>query len=483
MSWADKKVVVLGLGASGRAACKLLLSVGAKVAATDEADNAALQEVANELRSLGAEIHLGMQDLPPGEFDLAVVSPGVPPTRRPYATLAARGVPVMGELELGYEHSYCLNVGITGTNGKTSTTEMVERLLTAHGFKTLTAGNNGRPFCEITGRTRELDFMTLEVSCFQLEAIRYFRPVVAVLLNLGSDHLDRYERPADYVRTKARLFMNQQPFDWAIVQSEALARLREMKLKIPSKVITFSVNSRRADLFLDRGLLISRLAGWEGPLLDLDKCRVRGPHHAENLLAALAVGRVLRVPLETMVNALKTYEPPAHRCELVRTIGGVSFINDSKSTNLEALQKALLSIPSRLANEPNVWLIAGGKDKGLDYHDLGPLLSSRVKGAFLLGETREKMRAAWSLFTPCTLVDSLLEAVPLAAEHAVAGDVILFSPACSSLDQFRHYRHRGEMFREAVNILSSPEEGSTGVASGQPTGRRDFQRDKLDNSA
>jgi UDP-N-acetylmuramoylalanine--D-glutamate ligase len=481
VSWRDKKVAVLGLGASGRAATKLLLSSGAKVVVVDEADNPALREVAAELRALGAEVLLGTQELPASTIDLAVVSPGVPPSRPAYAKLLARQVPIMGELELGYEHSYCLNVAITGTNGKTSTTEMVERVLTNHGFKTLTAGNNGRPLCEITGQTRELDFLTLEVSCFQLESIRYFRPVVAVLLNLGSDHMDRYERPADYVRAKARLFMNQQPFDWAIVQSEALARLREMKVKIPSKVITFSVHSRRADLFLDRSLLISRLPGWEGPLLDLDKCRVRGPHHAENLLSALAVGRVLRIPLETMVEPLKAYEPPAHRCELVRTIGGVSFINDSKSTNLEALQKALLSTPTRMGGEPNVWLIAGGKDKGLDYHDLGPLLSHRVKGAFLLGETREKMRAAWSLFTPCTLVDSLLEAVPLAAEHAVAGDVILFSPACSSLDQFRHYRHRGEIFREAVNRLSVPEEvpgGSAGAA-----GRREFHRGELDNSA
>jgi len=170
-------------------------------------------------------------------------------------------------------------------------------------------------------------------------------------------------------------------------------------------------------------------------------------------MAALAVGRVLRIPLEIMVESLKTYAPAAHRCELVAEINGVKFINDSKATNLDALQKALLSMPSGRGGEPNVWLIAGGKDKGLEYHDIGPLLSQRVKGAFLLGETREKIWSAWGLFTPCVLVDSLIEAVHQAARSAVAGDVVLLSPACSSFDQFQNYQQRGEVFRKAVKNL------------------------------
>ena len=153
------------------------------------------------------------------------------------------------------------------------------------------------------------------------------------------------------------------------------------------------------------------------------------------------------------MESLKSYQPPPHRCELVTEINGVKFINDSKSTNLDSLHKALLSVPSERAGEPNVLLIAGGKDKGFEYHDVGPLLSQRVKGAYLIGETREKLRAAWSLFTPCTLADSLLEAVQSAARDAVSGDVVLLSPACSSFDQFQNYKHRGEVFRQAVNDL------------------------------
>ena len=150
---------------------------------------------------------------------------------------------------------------------------------------------------------------------------------------------------------------------------------------------------------------------------------------------------------------MRSYQPAAHRCELLAEINGVKFINDSKATNLDAVHKALLAVPPALPGEPNVWLIAGGKDKGFEYHDIGPLLSQRVKGAVLIGETREKIRAAWSLFTPCTLADSLVEAVAEAARNAVAGDVVLLSPACSSFDQFQNYQHRGDVFRQAVQGL------------------------------
>jgi UDP-N-acetylmuramoylalanine--D-glutamate ligase len=171
-------------------------------------------------------------------------------------------------------------------------------------------------------------------------------------------------------------------------------------------------------------------------------------------MAALAVGRVLRLPLDAMADVLKAQVPGPDRCELIAEINGVQFVNDSKATNLDAMQKALLSVRTS-DRGPNVWLIAGGRDKGLDCHDAGPLLMQRVKGALLIGEAQEKIRAAWSLFTPCTLHGSLLEAVIVAAENAVPGDVILLSPACSSFDQFRNYQHRGDMFRQAVQDLET----------------------------
>ena len=171
-------------------------------------------------------------------------------------------------------------------------------------------------------------------------------------------------------------------------------------------------------------------------------------------MAALAVGHVLRVPLDAMADAIKSYVPRPHRGELVAEIGGVKYINDSKATNVDAMSKGLLAVPAGQGSQPNVWLIAGGQDKGLDFHAVGPFLSQRVKGAFLFGEAREKIRAAWGLFTPCTLADSLLEAVAEAAKQATTGDVVLLSPACSSFDQFRNYQHRGEVFRQAVESIS-----------------------------
>lgn len=452
LSLENKDILVLGLGASGKAACDLLLRKGARVWAVDDAKTDLLQRDADQLQARGVRAHLG-GELPERRFDLAVVSPGVPWESPSLKSLVARKTHIIGELELGFQHSVCLNISITGTNGKTTTTEMVEGLLRHGQIRTVAAGNIGLPLCAVADQSKDLDFLTLEVSSFQLETIEYFRPAIAVLLNITPDHLDRYAGMAEYTRAKARLFMNQQAFDWAIIQTEALAQLQTLGVSIPSKVITFSASNPQADIYFDRGLLTSRLGDWEGPLLNMDDCRLRGPHNAENLMAALAVGRVLRIPLESMVESLKSYQPSPHRCELVAEINGVKFINDSKSTNLDSLHKALLSVPTALAGEPNVLLIAGGKDKGFEYHDVGPLLSQRVKGAYLIGETREKLRAAWGLFTPCTLADSLLQAVQGAARDAVSGDVVLLSPACSSFDQFQNYKHRGEVFRQAVNDL------------------------------
>ena len=447
---AEKNVLVIGLGKSGRAAAEFLCGHGARVMAVDSAKTPGLEEAGRALHQRGVTVQLGLDSPPERAFDLVVVSPGVGWDNPILAEMTARQTPIIGELELGFQHSRCLNVAITGTNGKTTTTELIERMMTAHHLRTLAAGNIGRPVCSVVDQTPQLDFLTLEVSSFQLETIRYFRPAVGVLMNITPDHMDRYAGMDDYALAKARLFANQQPFDWAIVQSEALAQLRALKASIPSKIITFSASNRRADIHLDRGLIRSQIDGWTGPLLDMSRARLTGPHNAENLMAALAVGRVLRIPLETMVESLTSYHPAAHRCELIAEIDGVRYVNDSKATNLDAVQKAVLSMPQPRAGEPNVWLIAGGRDKAFQYYEIGPLLSERVKGAFLIGETREKIRAAWSLFTPCSLCDSLIEAVSEAARSAVAGDVVLLSPACSSFDQFQNYQHRGDVFRQAV---------------------------------
>jgi UDP-N-acetylmuramoylalanine--D-glutamate ligase len=341
----------------------------------------------------------------------------------------------------------CLSLAVAGTNGKSTTAGLLERVLLHNQRRTLIAGPEERPIGAVLGQTTNLDYLILQLNADQLRTTKAFRPAVAVLLNSAPVENE------DNLVANAALFRNQQFFDWAIIQSRALQQLRSREIPIPAKTITFSADDPAADLFLDRGLLVSRLPNWAGPLLDLDHCLLKGPHNAENLLAVLAVGRVLRLPLEGMVDALKTFHPGAHRFELVAEINGVQFINDSKAANLEAMDNALRTARPGPAGEPNVWLIAGGTDQDQDFHTAGPVLSKRVKGVFLIGKVGQKIRSAWSLFTPCMPAASLLEAVAEAAKNAVSGDVVLLSPACSGLDQFRNYQHRGQAFCEAVKSI------------------------------
>jgi UDP-N-acetylmuramoylalanine--D-glutamate ligase len=458
----DKKVLVVGLDERGQAACHLLCRLGAKVFAIDPADSPDLRADAATLRSLGVEVTTGASDVPSRDFALAVLSPSVP-LQSPLAQAALRrNLRLVSELELGAQQATCLTLAITGTNGKGTTAELVERILSANNRKTIVAGDRNRPVCLVADQTKELDFLILKANSFQLETAHQLCPAVAVLLNVAPNHLDRYAGADDYVRAIANVFRNQQAFDWAIIQSEALARLCELGISVPAKTITFSASDSKADLHLERGLLLSRLPNWSGPLLNMDHCLLRGPHNAENLMAALAVGHALRLPLESMLDPLRTCKPARHRFELVAEINGVQFINDSKATNPDALHKALLAARTVPGGHPNLWLIAGGEEKGWEYHSLGPLLASRVKRAFLIGEAGEKIRAAWSLFTPCTIARSLVEAVGEAAENATSGDVVLLSPACSSFDQFQDYQHRGEVFCKAVESISR------GAVAGDP---------------
>jgi UDP-N-acetylmuramoylalanine--D-glutamate ligase len=444
----DRKVVVIGLDASGSAACELLKAAGAKVFGIAIRGENPSQKQTPDLA--GSGIQIISEKAVPRDVEFVVHSSQVSAQLPLIKKLGKQGSKILSDLELASRRLFCLSVAITGTNGKTTTAELVAGMLEGAQRKTIRAGASGVPVCSIVEQSRDLDFATLDLNSFQLESIEHFRPSVAVITNLRGDHMDQYSSVSEYARAIGRVFKNQQVFDWAIVQSESLAHLRALGVEIPSKVITFSSRNNRADIYLDRGLLISSLANWSGPLFNMEQCSLLGPHNAENVMAALAVGRVLRVPLEQMILTLKAYKPGAHRLEVVAESRGVKFINNSKAMNVDAVQQSIEALPGGASGEPNIWLIAGGKDKGLDYHDLGPLLARRVKGAFLLGETQEKLRASWSLFTPCTMVASLLEAVQRAAETAVPGDVVLLSPACSSFDMFRSYQDRGQAFRLAV---------------------------------
>jgi len=464
----NKKIAVIGLDASGSAAARLLLERGAEVLVVHPAGakTSQIQTISSDFpgASLISENNF------PKDVDFVVHTAHLSRSAPLLRGLISQGMLVYSDLELACRHFSCLTVAITGTNGKTTTAEILSHMLGAAQRKTARAGASGSPVCSVTAESRELDFLTLDLNSFQVESIELFRPAVAVITNIRPDEMEVYGSLANYARAIGNIFKNQQIFDWAMIQSEALAHLRSLNVPIPSKVITFSANNRRADIFLDRGLLISSLPNWSGPLFNMEQSQLRGPHQAENVMAALAVGRVLRLKLEEMISAVKTYQPGPHRDELVAEWNGIKFINNSKAMNVHAAEQSIQALDPGPGGEPNIWLISGGVDKGLDYHDLGPLLAKRVKGAYLLGEAQQKLRSAWSLFTPCTLVDSLLEAVSKAVENAVAGDVVLLSPACSSLDMFQSYQQRGESFREAVKHLlkNQPVSADCNILSAEP---------------
>ena len=446
----NKLAVVAGLGRRGLAACELLLRQGARVVAVDWADTPALREATQALRRAGVRLELGATALPELPYDLAVIGPSVSPQDPLLAGLAARGVPIIGELELGFRQARCLSLVVAGTNGKSSAADLIQRVLTHEHRQTAICGPGAQPACAVANQSRELDFLIFTASARQLEATQSLHPSVAVLLNLAAQPHNGYASHADYVRAHARLFANQQSSDWAILQREALAQLSALGLAPRGKVVTFSAEDREADLYFERGLLLSRIEGWAGPLLDMDHCRLRGPHHAENLMAALLVGRALRLPLDATVEAVKQAPPLPHRCEPVGDRGGVRFVSDALAGNMHALSQALRAIPQASGGLPNIWLIAGGRGEDSDFHAVGPLMSQRVKGAFLIGEAREALRAAWGLFTPCMLAGTLAEAVTQATKRALPGDVVLFSPGCAiaeiGLDS-------GAGYRQAVEVI------------------------------
>jgi UDP-N-acetylmuramoylalanine--D-glutamate ligase len=294
-----------------------------------------------------------------------------------------------------------------------------------------------RPLSEVAREKIKYDVLTVEVSSFQLETIRTFHPSIALWLNFAPDHLDRYRSVSEYRTAKLRLFENQTADDVAIVNaSESLPELRARK-------ITFSAYTNRADFRLSEGAIVLQ----NQPVLRMNQTKLRGSHNIENLMATLAAGHTRGLSFEQMVPALSTYEPQPHRCEFVRQIGGVDYINDSKATNLDAVEKALQ------AQTKPVVLIAGGKDKGFTYEPLQALVKEKVRATILIGEMAKQIARDWNGVVKTEIATSLADAVERARATAKSGEVVLFSPGTSSFDMFKSYADRGDQFRALVQAL------------------------------
>ena len=376
-------------------------------------------------------------------YDRGILSPGIDPSVPLVQNFLRKRIEMIGELEFSWELCKCPVVAITGTNGKTTTTELVARLLSEAGVRTLAAGNIGPAFAAVVKKSGELDVMTLEVSSFQLEEIRTFRPHIAVWLNFTPDHLDRYPDMESYRKAKLRIFENQTAEDFAVIKLEDMPAVID-PASLRARVITFSATRKGGDFDLRDGVI-----HFQGePILPMSEAKLRGIHNAENLMAALGVGHLMGLGFNLMVPPLAAYTPQPHRCELVGAVGGVDYVNDSKATNIDALEKALLS-----ETRPVV-LIAGGKDKGFEFGSITGLIAQKVHHAVLIGEMAGRIAALWRSRVPCEEAPSLADAVQRASAHARPGDVVLFSPGTSSFDMFKNYADRGNQFRNLVQSLA-----------------------------
>lgn len=443
MKFAGQHFAILGAARSGLAAARLAARHGARVTLFDEGAPEKLAANIEAAHAMGFKTVIGEDarhcTIAEGEYDLAILSPGFDvnwplPTKFTYA-----GVPLTGEMEFGFTLTGMPMIAITGTNGKSTTTELISAVFNGCGKRSLPCGNHGMALCEVIVSNEPYDVLALEVSSFQLETIATFKPHISLWLNFAPDHLDRYDSEASYFAAKYRIFENQDADDYAIVNAQDVQALGALT----PKLITFSAThdaefEYRAGKFYHLGSLIG----------DALTVPLRGRHNMENILATLAAGWLHGFSFSQMLRAIESYEPPKHRCELVREWNGIEFINDSKATNLHALESCVRSLERPLV------LIMGGKEKGLDYSPLRAAIPGTVRSIVTIGEIGTKLSEQFRDLVPCTPAADMAEAVQLAASVALRGDAVVLSPGTSSFDMYSGYAERGEHFRRAVLSLA-----------------------------
>jgi UDP-N-acetylmuramoylalanine--D-glutamate ligase len=437
LTLAGKRVLVLGL--SGRSAARFCAERGALVVAADERTPEAVGALDGLPREVETRIGAAFPD--PADFDLVVPSPGVPHER-----YAKRARQAWGDLELAFRALTAPIVAITGTNGKSTTTRLVEALLLAAGLRARAAGNLGLPALELVGA--KIDVAVLEVSSFQLEAVEAFRPRVAVVLNVTPDHLDRHGSFEGYLAAKAKLLAQQGPEDTAVLNFDDAA-VRGLASRTRARVVPFRTQGPlEHGAFYEAGCIVLAEPDGARERYSLSGLRLAGVHNRENAVAALAAAVAAGAAARRAVVAFAKFEGLPHRMQSVARRGGVEWVNDSKATNPGAALRSLLSYESRL-----VW-IAGGRDKGLDFRELADAAQGRVRAAVLIGEAAGKLETALAGRVPVHDAGTLERAVALAARLAQPGDVVLLAPACASFDQYRDFEQRGEHFRALVQELS-----------------------------
>ena len=454
---AGARALVVGMGRTGLAAARFLVSRGADVLLADTRDAAELGDKWTEAQRLGVPTRCGLGDARSvGAFDLAVISPGLPLSSPAVAGLQAPEI--VSEIELASWFCTAPIIAVAGTNGKGTTSTLLGDMLTQAGRRTVVAGNIGSPLIENIERIRQSSYAVVEVSSFQLEGIKRFRPWVAVLLNITPDHLDYHRSLENYVAAKARLFRNQTSTDYAVLNADDERVLGAARCG-RARGALFSMSWEPAvGAFVSGGHIVVKTATAADPttVCAVGDIPIAGRHNVANVLAAALAASLCGAPADAIGNAVRGYQPPEHALERVAVVGGVTFINDTKATNDAAAMAALEAVTGP------VILIAGGKDKGVDLSAFAALSAKKARAVLLIGETAEAiargLRTAGGP-TPA-LCDSLEEAVKQSAEVARPGDTVLLAPACSSHDMFVDYADRGRQFRDAVRALAAVERRS-----------------------
>jgi UDP-N-acetylmuramoylalanine--D-glutamate ligase len=454
-----KRVLVVGFGKSGVAVTKYMVKQGAKVIVTDLKQKSELMDSFNACGDLKVEFELGKHN--PKTFqsvDLIVLSPGVPPNIKPLEEIKGLNIPVTNEIELAVTSIKEPLIGITGTNGKTTTTVLVGEMFNAEGRPSYVGGNNGVPLLDYITDSGKADVVVAELSSFQLELAEKLVPAAAVFTNIEEDHLDRYPDMGSYIAAKKRLLKTCDKNSFVILNYDD-PTIRSFADECQGRMIWFtkkdpmSVGGDFAEKFFgvylnDRDKkIVERMNGKE-EVYDLSQYRLFGEHNKENLMAAISTARAMGVSPKAVQNVINTVKPIAHRLEFVRKKDGVYFFNDSKGTNVMSVKRSLSAFQSN-----PIILIAGGKDKNMDFTPLADLVRNRVKILILVGEAKEKINRAIGDFAETYLLGTFEEAVLLAYQKSRAGDIILLSPGCSSFDMFRNFEERGDYFKKIVTQL------------------------------
>ncbi|MGI6697340.1 MAG: UDP-N-acetylmuramoyl-L-alanine--D-glutamate ligase [Clostridia bacterium] len=446
----DKKVLVIGLAVSGLQTVKVLHGLGAHVKANDLKSEVELKEAISAIKGPNVDFVLGghpseLADWP----DFAVISPGIPMDLPMVQRIRESGREVISEVELAYRLTATPIVAITGTNGKTTTTALTGEMFRRSGRNTHVVGNIGTPLVDAAVFSQPSDILVAEISSFQLEGTRDFKPRAAAVLNITPDHLDRHKTFDNYTALKARVFQNQGPDDFAVFNADdpAAASLAD---RCSARVLHFS-RKRIMDTgaFVEEGYIIIKRGKSSERVCKTSDLRIMGDHNLENALAAAALAWSMEVPVKAIGDALKDFEGVEHRLEYVDTVNGVIYINDSKGTNPDASARAVKAM-----DRPIV-LIAGGYDKGGDFDEFVEGFGDKVKGVVLLGTTAEKLKRSCQRvgLNNIYMVKNMREAVERAALMAEEGDAVLLSPACASWDMYNNFEERGKDFKKAVGML------------------------------